>query len=84
MGGTASDNAIEPRGGVARVTLVRGAQRWHFECDRAGGPALTRRIAELATEGGCPLDRMDAALVCQQLDRQLLARPHKPGPDSHD
>ena len=64
------------------VTLVRGAHRWTFECDRAGGRALARRLAELADTDGCPLDRFDAALVCDQLDREFGAAPQGAGPRS--
>jgi hypothetical protein len=64
------------------VTLERGVHRWTFTCDREGGRALARRLAELADTDGYPLDRFDAALVCHQLDREFGAAPQGGGPRS--
>ena len=76
---------VQVKDGTTRtgvVTLVRGVHRWTFECDRAGGRALARRLAELADTDGCPLDRFDATLVCHQLDREFGAAPQGGGPRS--
>ncbi len=52
---------------TARVTLVRGRHRWTFECGPSDGAALRRRMADLVSDPGCPLDRFDAAVAAHQL-----------------